>query len=90
VEELSALVELGAAEGELARDEQQLLAQVVELGTLRIRDVYPVFDKRSPVSRHFFDRQLKIRVPLALPVPGDATSMLPSHRRSQWHTSSPE
>ncbi len=39
VEELSALVELGAAEGEIARDEQQLLAQVVELGTLRIRDV---------------------------------------------------
>lgn len=39
VEELSALVELGASEGEIARDEQQLLAQVVELGTVRIRDV---------------------------------------------------
>lgn len=39
VEELSALVELGASQGELARDEQQLLAQVVELGTVRIRDV---------------------------------------------------
>lgn len=39
VEELSALVELGAAAGEIARDEQQLLAQVVEFGTLRIRDV---------------------------------------------------
>jgi CBS domain containing-hemolysin-like protein len=39
VEELSALVELGASQGDLARDEQQLLAQVVELGTVRIRDV---------------------------------------------------
>lgn len=39
VDELSALVELGASEGAIARDEQQLLAQVVELGTVRIRDV---------------------------------------------------
>jgi CBS domain containing-hemolysin-like protein len=39
VAELSALVELGASQGELARDEQQLMAQVVELGTVRLRDV---------------------------------------------------
>jgi CBS domain containing-hemolysin-like protein len=39
VDELSALVELGASQGDIERDEQQLLAQVVELGTVRIRDV---------------------------------------------------
>lgn len=38
-EELSALVELGAGQGLLDEDEERLLAEVVELGRLRVRDV---------------------------------------------------
>lgn len=38
-EELSRLIELGAHQGAIDTDEQRLLAQVVELGTLRVREV---------------------------------------------------
>lgn len=38
-EDLSNLLELGQSEGVLRESEQQLLADVVELGTLRVRDV---------------------------------------------------
>lgn len=38
-QELSALVELGAGQGLLDEDEERLLAEVVELGRLRVRDV---------------------------------------------------
>lgn len=52
VEELSALVELGAGQGLLDEEEERLLAEVVELGRLRVRDVMtPRVDIRwAPVT----------------------------------------
>jgi CBS domain containing-hemolysin-like protein len=39
VEELGALLELSASTGEIERDEQKLLADVIRLGSTRVRDV---------------------------------------------------